>query len=909
MLHTLPGFGSTASATAYSHPTDAGGQERSQTDFLSTLFRKLDENGVRYCVLHSWDGLPHRRLSSDLDVAVHPQDVERVPSVLRALNDRGYCPVQCVNYSVNAYAFTFSWVQGNEISFAILDVCSEHRAGGLIAPAGEALVRGRRKQGIFWVASPAAEFGYLLAKKADKGSVSTHQAKRLRELIKRLGRTEAEAIADELFGRRCGRNAVEACVSGSINKLLGRLRRQTWVTSLTRHPFELVQYLFEEGVRLARRWLYPTGMFMVILGPDGSGKTTVAEHLMEVLKPVFRRKHLAHWRPGFLGWGPSVGVVTNPHGLRPRGRVASAAHVLAFFLDDLLGFCLMIYPLLARTALVVFDRYFQDVLVDPKRYRYGGPAWLPRLLARFVPPRDQLLLVLDAPEGVILSRKNEVTPQEVCRQRQDYRRLAVENPGRGKLLMTDKGLQPTLAQASEIAVAYLAAKFKRQHGSWLAPRVPESVRTPSKWRKWRREDMVVTRCPTLAQNEDDVLQAIEAFIGPATQRSILRPESVLPLDGDTVLISFSPSGRLQRELVRAGYTHRCEFSVLPNCEEPRWLLPIADTPTMLSGLQMYTPFAVRARLLKALLEGMILLGWRGWKHARVLLARSSPLPLQVMVTDITGEERPAFALSLGKRERFRALTAQVTRPSGEVLGYIKLPLTEAATERLRHEANMLTGLWDKSPRLRPHIPRVLYSGEWSGTFILFQSSGPRTRGPNEFGTIHIQFLEQLWQAQTVDKGGHALVGEVAARWQQVEPQLGTEWHHLGQAALREAERQLEGTTVSCGVMHGDFAPWNTRQENGSLFAFDWESARWAAPKLWDVFHFNDQVTILLHEKPMCYAEFGLTSPADDALLLLYRLHRVCEALEHGGSYLAPKINHQKRQIFRCLQERSSAHQC
>ena len=442
---------------------------RNEAGFLNILFRELDKNDVRYCVLHSWDDLLHQRLSGDLDLAVHPGDVDKFPSVFQHLHDRGYSPVQCVNYAVNAYAFTFSWLQGNEISFAILDICFEHRAGGLIAPASETLVRARSKQGIFWVASPAAEFRYLLAKNANKGWLSTQQANRLSALVKQLGRTKAEGIANELFGRCAGRNAVEACASLSINELLGRLRRRTWITSLTRHPFELARYMFEEGVRVARRWLYPTGMFLVILGPDGSGKTTLAEQLIDRLKPAFRRQHLAHWRPGFLGRGPSVEVVTNPHGSRPRGRVASAAHLLAFFLDDLLGYYVMIRPLLARTALVVFDRYFQDVIVDPKRYRYGGPAWLPRLLVRFVPPQEKLLLVLDAPEGVIFSRKSEVTPQEVCRQRQDYRCLAIDYPGTSRVLMTDQGLQATLAQALEVAVAYLADGFKYQHTRWLVP--------------------------------------------------------------------------------------------------------------------------------------------------------------------------------------------------------------------------------------------------------------------------------------------------------------------------------------------------------------------------------------------------------------------------------------------------------
>ena len=51
-----------------------------------------------------------------------------------------------------------------------------------------------------------------------------------------------------------------------------------------------------------------------------------------------------------------------------------------------------------RTRLVIFDRYIYDLLVDSKRVRYGGPAWMLRLLARIV-PRPELVILLDAPRG------------------------------------------------------------------------------------------------------------------------------------------------------------------------------------------------------------------------------------------------------------------------------------------------------------------------------------------------------------------------------------------------------------------------------------------------------------------------------------------------------------------------------
>ena len=50
------------------------------------------------------------------------------------------------------------------------------------------------------------------------------------------------------------------------------------------------------------------------------------------------------------------------HPVRP---LASSVYLLAFFLDDLLGFYLLVPPLACRTTWVLFDRYFQTSMLIP----------------------------------------------------------------------------------------------------------------------------------------------------------------------------------------------------------------------------------------------------------------------------------------------------------------------------------------------------------------------------------------------------------------------------------------------------------------------------------------------------------------------------------------------------------------
>jgi thymidylate kinase len=76
---------------------------------------------------------------------------------------------------------------------------------------------------------------------------------------------------------------------------------------------------------------------------------------------------------------------------------------------------------------VLFDRYHGDLLVDPRRYRYGGPMWLARLACRLMPQPDRVIF-LDAEPVVLLSRKQEIDEASLARSRSGYVSLCATHP-------------------------------------------------------------------------------------------------------------------------------------------------------------------------------------------------------------------------------------------------------------------------------------------------------------------------------------------------------------------------------------------------------------------------------------------------------------------------------------------------
>lgn len=169
------------------------------------------------------------------------------------------------------------------------------------------------------------------------------------------------------------------------------------------------------------------GICIAFLGPDGSGKTTIINSLGADLKNKFNEIHYFHFRPFFLSKSNIKNELnSNPHGHDNRSLILSTLKIIYFYLDYILGFYFKISHLKNNGNLILFDRYFNDLLIDPRRYRYGGSLKLARMINKFIPSPD-LYILLDASVKKIQNRKNEVSLKEILRQKKEYIEFCSKN--------------------------------------------------------------------------------------------------------------------------------------------------------------------------------------------------------------------------------------------------------------------------------------------------------------------------------------------------------------------------------------------------------------------------------------------------------------------------------------------------
>lgn len=211
------------------------------------------------------------------------------------------------------------------------------------------------------------------------------------------------------------------------------------------------------------------GLFLAIMGPDGAGKSTLIEQLEITIGRSFEGTFSFHLIPYLIRRKRCVSPVTKPHGKPPRSWLFSRLKLGYYLLLYILGYWLKVCPALWRSTLVLFDRYYDDLLIDPRRYRYGGPIRLARWLRRFI-PRPDLFLVLDVPVEALLERKQELAPEELRRQVEAYRRFALETPN---AFLLDGALPPedVAREAREIILDHLHARYLSRRHIWF-PRNP-----------------------------------------------------------------------------------------------------------------------------------------------------------------------------------------------------------------------------------------------------------------------------------------------------------------------------------------------------------------------------------------------------------------------------------------------------
>lgn len=389
---------------------------------ITTLFSFFTGKKIEYVWLHGFNNND----ISDIDIAVSEEvffQIEDTVSEFCAINN--FKLLQIIQHEFCAKYFVLGRINNKNIEYLIPDICSHYVRNGRILLRANELLNNSKLNGSFYQCSELIESEYLFLKRTLKKSWNKSHFDDYKNIYSRNYCNLSKCL-DKYLGRRLKIEFIKSIEENNLNNLnstVAKLRRSILLKSFLSNP---LQYLFYKALnlnRIVKRIFNPTGLFIIVIGTDGSGKSTIINKIITDLAPIYRRTALFHWKPTFFNNNKSENVVVKePHKQEPRSTLISSIKLLLYFLQYLLGYVFKIVPMKIRSTLIIFDRYYYDILVDQRRFRIKLPKKIISFLGNFV-PKPYLIFFLDTDAELAFKRKSEITIEELKRQRKEFLKI------------------------------------------------------------------------------------------------------------------------------------------------------------------------------------------------------------------------------------------------------------------------------------------------------------------------------------------------------------------------------------------------------------------------------------------------------------------------------------------------------
>ncbi len=383
--------------------------------YISSLLQYLNGN-VQYALLRNYEGLPSENSSRDIDIIISRREYRRCKGeLLKQLTRDDW---RIFSYLDNGRLITFvmAKIEGEEVNMVQWDFFMETSVHGVILLSGEEAVGSRIYNGVLYHVSKEYEFLDKYLYNRAVGAEYPQRYSAIKDLVR-----NSEIVKDKL-------NEVFRCADVErVDKMTKLLRRAFW-RNMLRSPLSTLVSVVGSLSRYVASYLQQSvAPTLAFTGADGVGKTTIVELLKDKLSAVYAKSTVEfHFRPTLI---PNIGEVAhsvgvkrevdrdygNPHRGAHSGVVSSIVRLCYYTADYVVGYWLKVKPHSRVTRLIIFDRYYNDVIVDSRRSSIFLPIWFLRSWGRLFIPRMSYNFLITAHTESILARKQELSREGIER--------------------------------------------------------------------------------------------------------------------------------------------------------------------------------------------------------------------------------------------------------------------------------------------------------------------------------------------------------------------------------------------------------------------------------------------------------------------------------------------------------------
>lgn len=433
--------------------------------FLQLFFEQLNKKRIFYFVYGSYFSLPIDTGGSDIDIVVEEGKIDQTEKILLEIAKSGNVSLASKynNTTTRFYRFlTEFW--GVQIDVSYKGFCYR---GVSYFPTDRLCQDIIVHNGIVQVLEEHRGFYVDYFKEViHNGKV---KAKYANALVNHIKKHETFCLAEisQLFGKKCSLLVADHLTIEGATSIARPLQRMIHMRMYKRH---FVKIILDRIYSLKRLFSPSPGYVIVVEGTDGSGKSTIINHITPILNECFHNFVVYnHLRPKLI---PDLGSILgkkekkednivhcNPHEQPQSGLLVSLFRWGYYMIDYTIGYMVKVWPQIhSKSKVFIFDRYYYDYYWDQKRSRTKLPMWIIKFGEMILPTPD-LILCLGGDPSKIYERKPETSLAEVQRQSIMIKQFCL-NHNNAMWVDTTIGIEESCKASMSFCYKMLSKRFK-----------------------------------------------------------------------------------------------------------------------------------------------------------------------------------------------------------------------------------------------------------------------------------------------------------------------------------------------------------------------------------------------------------------------------------------------------------------
>ena len=387
----------------------------STIEHITEVIGFLNEN-ADYAVLRNFEGLPESNNSRDIDIIITRRSYKKMRRALVELIDRSGWKIITYLNSDRLISYVCATTCEEKTEIVQWDFFFDTSVWGVRLMSAEEFLAHKQFNGFLYYVGIECQFLDKILYNCAVGSKYPEKYRTTREAA------ENTDIVKNKIRQIFGCNSASECEKKRGKRLFFKA---LW-SNIIHRPFGLLAGIIMFIYTFIGNYLRSrTGFSIGFTGPDGSGKTTVIDTIIERIAPVFEKAHkYYHFRPTLFGnlgdVAHSAGIkkevdhnYSDPHRGGKTGKFNSFVRLCYYSLDYIIGYFVKVKSVIRITRVVVFDRYYTDIICDSRRSRiYLSPKFLYWWGKLFIPTLNYNIL-LTANCETILARKRELDEEGI----------------------------------------------------------------------------------------------------------------------------------------------------------------------------------------------------------------------------------------------------------------------------------------------------------------------------------------------------------------------------------------------------------------------------------------------------------------------------------------------------------------